>query len=92
MNMGTRRTSAERLVDLEERRVQLAAEIASLSAREKLRARKDDDRRKVLLGSIVLADLATDSELAAFVRARLPSVMRPGDERLFTDLLHGDRS
>lgn len=90
--MGTRRTPAERLADLEERRIQLAAEIASLSAREKMRSRKDEDRRKVLLGSIVLADLATDGEVAAFVRARLPSVMRPGDERLFTDLLHGDRS
>lgn len=90
--MGTRRTPAERLADLEERKRRLAADIATLSAREKVRARKDEDRRKVLLGSIVLADLAANKELAAYIRARLPSVMREGDERLFADLLRGDVS
>jgi hypothetical protein len=88
--VGAQRTSAERLADLEERRRRLAAEIATLSAREKMRARKDDDRRRVLLGSIVLADLATNDELAAYIRVRLPSVMREGDERLFKELLRGD--
>lgn len=90
--MRTQRTPAERLADLEKRKQRLAEEIATLSAREKLRARKDEDRRKVLLGSIVLADLASNGELAAYVRTRLPSVMREGDERLFVDLLRGDGS
>lgn len=90
--MGAQRTSAERLAELEERKRRLAAEIATLSAREKMRARKDEDRRRILLGSIVLADLATNEELVAYIRARLPSVMREGDERLFREVLHGDGS
>jgi len=57
-----------------------------------MRARKDEDRRRILLGSIVLADLATNEELVAYIRARLPSVMREGDERLFREVLHGDGS
>lgn len=90
--MGTRRTSAERLADLEQKKRQLAEEIAALSAREKARERKDDDRRRVLLGSIVLADLANNPELAAYIRNRLPSVMRDGDRRLFADLLESEAS
>jgi len=90
--MGSRRSPAERLAELEERKRQLAERIATLSAREKDRQRKDDDRRRVLLGSIVLADLASDQSLARYIRSRLPSVMRPGDERLFVDLLKDNAS
>lgn len=88
--MGSHRTPAERLAELEKRKRQLSEQIADLSAREKGRQRKDDDRRKVLVGSIVLADLASNPSLARYIRSHLPSVMRPGDERLFSDLLDGD--
>lgn len=85
--MGSHRTPAERLAELETKKRQLGEQIAALSAREKGRQRKDDDRRRVLFGSIVLADLSADRVLAEYIRSRLPSVMRDGDERLFTDLL-----
>lgn len=88
--MGARRTPAERLAELEKRKRQLSKRIADLSAREKDRQRKDEDRRKMLLGSIVLADLASNPSLARYIRSRLPSVMRAGDERLFSDLLKDD--
>lgn len=88
--MGTRRTPIERLANLEEKKRQLAAEIATLSARERVRGRKDDNRRRMLLGSIVLADLGLNAELALYIRTRLPSVMCDGDKRLFADLLGRD--
>ncbi len=89
--MGLRRTPAEQLADLETKKRQLGERIVALSARAKERQRKDDDRRRVLLGSVVLADLATNQELAAYIRTRLPDVMRDGDRQLFADLL-GDNS
>lgn len=88
--MRTRRTPTERLTNLEEKKRQLAEEIATLSAREKTRGRKDDDRRRMLLGSIVLTDLGLNVELALYIRTRLPSVMCEGDKRLFADLLRSE--
>lgn len=89
---GPRRSPAERLADLEEKKRRLVEEIATLSAREKARTRKDDNRRRMLLGSIVLADLASNAELAGYICARLPSVIRDGDDRLLADLLRRDGS
>jgi hypothetical protein len=88
--MGSRRTSAELLADLEKKKEQLAARIAIVSARAKQREKKDDDRRRILLGSIVLADLDTRPGLADYARARLPDVMQEKDRRLFPDLFDGD--
>lgn len=85
--MGSRRTAADRLAELEAKKRQLSEQIAALSARTRERQRKDDDRRKILLGSIVLADLPNNRELVTYIRDRLPSVMRDGDERLFPDIL-----
>ena len=90
--VGSRRTAADRLAELEAKKRQLSEQIAALSARTRERQRKDDDRRKILLGSIVLADLPTNRELATYIRDRLPSVMRNGDERLFPDILGKDAS
>ncbi len=90
--MGSHQTPADRLAKLEAKKRQIGEQIAALSARARERQRKDDDRRKILLGSIVLADLSANPELAAYIRDRLPSVMRDGDERLFTDLLGEDAS
>ena len=90
--VGSRRTAADRLAELEAKKRQLSEQIAALSARTRERQRKDDDRRKILLGSIVLADLPTNRELATYIRDRLPSVMRDGDERLFPDILGEEAS
>ena len=93
--MGNRRTPAEQLADMESKKRQIAERIEALSARTKARQRKDDDRRRVLLGSIILADLTSlgpGSTLASYIRDRLPAVMRDGDERLFITLLQGDAS
>lgn len=90
--MGKRRTPAERLAELEARKQQLSERIVALSAREKDRQRKDDNRRLILLGSIVLAELGTNPSLANYIRSRLPAVLRDGDHRLFADLLQDNPS
>lgn len=88
--MGSRRTPAEQLADLEKKKEQLAARIATVSARAKQRERKDDDRRRILLGSILLADLDTRPGLADYAKTRLPDVMLEKDRRLFPALFAGD--
>lgn len=85
--MPARRDHSERLAELETKRRQLDARISALSARDEAQRRKDDDRRKLLLGSIVLADLRGNVTLANYIRNRLPDIMRDGDQRLFVDLL-----
>lgn len=74
----------DRLNKLEERRSKIAAEITRVKAREAAQTRKEDTRRKVLLGALVLAMLEKgewpkekiDSALARFLS-------RPQDRSLF---------
>jgi hypothetical protein len=87
--MTTHRPAADRLAQLEQKRLQIEARIATLSARELAQQRKDDDRRRLLLGTILLEDLATNPVLADYVRGRLPDVLRDSDRKrgLFKELL-----
>jgi len=74
----------DRLKKLEERRSKIAAEIARVKAREAAQNRKEDTRRKVLLGALLLAMVEKgewpkekiDSALARFLS-------RPQDRSLF---------
>lgn len=87
--MATHRPAADRLAQLETKRRQIEARIATLSAREQAQQRKDDDRRRILLGTILLEDLATNPMLADYVRGRLPDILRETDRKrgLFKELL-----
>lgn len=75
---------SDRLKKLEERRAKIAAEIARVKAREATQIRKNDTRRKVLVGAFVLAMIERgewprekfDSSLALFLS-------RPQDRALF---------
>lgn len=75
---------SDKLQKLEERRVKIAAEIARVKAREATAKRKDDTRKKVLLGALVLSMIdkgewpkeKVDSALARFLT-------RPQDRALF---------
>lgn len=51
-----RKTEAERLAELEARKRALEAQMQAITARQKERSRKDDTRRKVLVGAAVLAE------------------------------------
>lgn len=50
-------TKEERLKALEQKQAQIKAQIQALKARDTTQERKDDTRRKVLLGGFVLAQL-----------------------------------
>ncbi|MBF0477364.1 MAG: mobilization protein C, partial [Deltaproteobacteria bacterium] len=51
-----RKTEAERLAELQARKRALEAQMQAISARQKQRSRKDDTRRKVLVGAAGLAE------------------------------------
>lgn len=83
-----RSSDQERLQKLQERRDQLNAQLAAMEARAKQTQKKQDDRRKILLGALMLADLDTRPELKAYLAERLPGfLVRPEDRKLFADLM-----
>lgn len=51
-----RKTEQERLAELEAKKAALEAQMQAIQARQKERQRKDDTRRKVLVGAAVLAE------------------------------------
>jgi hypothetical protein len=51
-----RKTEQERLADLEAKKAGLEAQMQAIQARQRERQRKDDTRRKVLVGAAVLAE------------------------------------
>jgi hypothetical protein len=55
-------TKEERLKTLEQKQAQIRAQIQALKARDTAKERKEDTRRKVLLGSVVLK-LVKDGKL-----------------------------
>ena len=83
-----RSSDQERLQKLQERRDQLNAQLAAMEARAKQTQKKQDDRRKILLGALVLADFDTRPELKTYLAERLPGfLVRPEDRKLFAELL-----
>ena len=87
----TRLTDEDRLKRLQQRRDQLNAQLAALEARNRQAEKKRDDRRKILLGTLVMTDLPERPELRAWLAKRLPGFLnRPEDKKLFVDLLTPD--
>ena len=83
-----RSSDQERLQKLQERRDQLNAQLAAMEAKAKQTQKKQDDRRKILLGALVLADLDSRPELRTYLTERLPGfLVRPEDRKLFAELL-----
>ncbi len=80
-----------RLKQLQQRRDQLNTQLAALEARNRQAEKKREDRRKILLGALVLIDLSERPELRAWLAERLPGFLtRPEDKKLFADLLPPD--
>jgi len=67
---------------------QLAARRQLAEAREALRARKRDARRKIVAGAVALAHVGHDGDFRRdFCRRLQMHVTRPHDRALFPDLL-----
>lgn len=80
--MTTKKTALQKL---EEQRAQVDARIKALKAREKAQQRKDDNRRKILIGAIAQEHMARfpDGEFAAHMRQLLNDhLSRPQDRDL----------
>jgi len=83
-----RSSDQERVQKLQEKRDQLNAQLAAMEARAKQTQKKQDDRRKILLGAMVLNDIATHPELKTYLAARLPGfLVRPEDRKLFSEFM-----
>ena len=78
--------AADRLKKLEEQRARINAEIQRVRAREQQQARKDDTRRKILVGSMLL-QLVEDGEWPEDkLRARLDTYLVRADDRALFEL------
>ena len=79
-------STTDRLKKLEEQRARINAEIQRVRAREQQQARKDDTRRKILVGSMLL-QLVEDGEWPEDkLRARLDTYLVRADDRELFEL------
>ena len=78
-----RRSEAEQLAALREQRAQLEEKERALVARIKERERKQDTRRKIVLGGVVLAHADEGDEWAVAARAKALALMSERDQALF---------
>lgn len=88
--MSQSRPTDARIEELAEKKAQLDAQIAALDARRRLSQKKDEDRLKWLLGTLVFDRLSAEPalqspELVELVRRDLPDrlTQRDRDRRLW---------
>ena len=73
-----------KIEDLEKRQAQIAAQIQAIKSRNKQKDRKEDARRKILLGSLTMEWMESDPAFKASVERALPSwLTRDIDRKLF---------
>jgi len=71
----------ESLAKLLERKAKLDARIQAIRSRESAQARKDDARRKVLVGALVLKAIELNPNQKLWVEALLDNSLKRDDER-----------
>lgn len=77
--MPQRRPTDIRLEELAEKKAQIDAQIDALSARRRLSQKKDEDRIKWLLGTLVFDRLSAEPALQELVRRDLPERLTQRD-------------
>ncbi|KAB2534765.1 hypothetical protein AL035_20420 [Salipiger aestuarii] len=77
--MSKSRPTDARIKELAEKKVQLDAQIAALDARRRLSQKKDEDRLKWLLGTLVFDRLSAEPALQELVRRDLPDRLSQRD-------------
>ena len=89
--MSQSRPPDARIAELTEKKSQLDAQIAALDARRRLSQKKDEDRIKWLLGTLVFDRLSAEPALQSIVRRDLPERLTQRDkERGLWQLLFPD--
>lgn len=77
--MSQSRPTDARIKELAEKKAQLDAQIAALDARRRLSEKKDEDRLKWLLGTLVFDRLSAEPDLQSIVRRDLPDRLTQRD-------------
>ncbi|MDF3416654.1 hypothetical protein HKX54_19555 [Sulfitobacter sp. M57] len=77
--MSQSRHPDARIKELAEKKAQLDAQIAALDARRRLSEKKDEDRLKWLLGTLVFDRLSAEPALQSIVRRYLPDRLTQRD-------------
>ena len=70
-----------------EKRRQIEAQIKALDARDREQRRKDETRRKIILGGLVMAEMDTDPALHATIRKLIEEKAAEKDRTILTDWL-----
>ena len=78
--MSQSRPPDARIAELTEKKSQLDAQIAALDARRRLSQKKDEDRIKWLLGTLVFDRLNAEPALQSIVRRDLPDRLTERDQ------------
>ena len=78
-------SAKDRLENLKTKRDQLNARIQKLQASEKMRERKRDTRRKILVGAYFLKKATKEKSLNRLYEIMLNDLKRETDRKLFTD-------
>ncbi|MEO9652419.1 MAG: hypothetical protein ABJ360_25710 [Roseobacter sp.] len=77
--MSQRRPTDARIEELSVKKAQIDAQIDALSARRRLEQKKDEDRIKWLLGTLVFDRLSAEPALQSIVRRDLPDRLTQRD-------------
>ena len=78
--MPQRRPTDTRIAELTQKKSQLDAQIAALDARRRLSQKKDEDRIKWLLGTLVFDRLSAEPAFQSIVRRDLPDRLTERDQ------------
>lgn len=91
--MPQRRPTDARLEELAQKKAQIDAQMDALSARRRLDQKKDEDRLKWLLGTLIFDRLSTEPALQSIVRCELPARLTDRDRArgLWDQLFPEDR-
>ena len=77
--MSQSRPPNARIAELTQKKSQLDAQIAALDARRRLSQKKDEDRIKWLLGTLIFDRLSAEPALQSIVRRDLPDRLTQRD-------------
>lgn len=78
--------SISQLEKLTKKKKQIEAQIAKLKTQEKKKERKEDTRRKIILGGFLMAQIEKDEEAKRIFKACVNSLTKEHDKKLFQDI------
>jgi menaquinone-dependent protoporphyrinogen IX oxidase len=85
--MPRTRTPEDKLAELEKKQEQIKAQIQKQKAQLRERERKEDTRRKIIVGALALEHMAYDDQFAATIIKLISRHTKPADKELFSEWL-----